>query len=267
VQLQSVAIGCDGPAEQHDAIRRDIHGNATYDQVAAAISALVDAGVTTFASTSITPHNVAELGNFSAFFESLGVSKFGFNFLRGKLLFRLIRRDRLQDYYERATDGVLANFDNSGGRHLEYQIERKHLAFLERHYFPTDCSAYGNQLVVEPAGQIGNCPFIRGTMGNVHDVSPDFRIRTQPVVQKWRARLPQQSGVRAVRRQEHLRSRMRLERSGTQRRSAGTRNIAALKGLLRQIAPILPLDGTCTCAQPLPPEYYKQSPRTNAGAR
>lgn len=44
------------------------------------------------------------------------------------------------------------------------------------------------------------------------------------------------------------------------------RNIAALKGLLKQIAPILPLDSTCTCAQPLPPEYYKQSPRTDAGA-
>jgi uncharacterized protein len=186
----SVAVGCDGPAAEHDAIRRDIHDNATYEQVETAIRILVDAGVTTFASASITPHNLERLGNFSEFFEGLGVAKFGFNFLRGKLLFRLVPSDQLQEYYERATDGVLANFDKAGGRHLEYQVERKHLAFLERRYFPTDCNGYGNQLVIEPTGQVGNCPFIRGTMANVNEIPENFRIHTQPLVQQWRARLP-----------------------------------------------------------------------------
>ncbi len=186
----SVAVGCDGPAEAHDAIRRDTNGNATYAQVAEAIHTLVAEGVTTFASASITPHNVAAIDGFSDFFAGLGVTKFGFNFLRGKLLFRLVPRERLEEYYEAATDGVLRNFDNFGGRHLEYQLERKHLAMLERRYFPTDCNGYGNQLVIEPNGQIGNCPFIRGGMANVHHVADDFRIREHPTVQRWRERLP-----------------------------------------------------------------------------
>jgi uncharacterized protein len=186
----SVAVGCDGPAATHDAIRRDTAGNATYAQVEAAIRVLVAEGVTTFASASITPHNLATMDRFSDFFAGLGVAKFGFNFLRGSLLFRLVPREELDAYYEAATDGVLANFDNHGGRHLEHQLERKHLALLERRYFPTDCNGYGNQLVIEPSGQIGNCPFIRGDMANVHDVGEDFRIRDNPTVRRWRSRLP-----------------------------------------------------------------------------
>ncbi len=186
----SVAVGCDGPAGAHDAIRRDTDGNATYSQVAAAIRTLVEEGVTTFASASITPHNLKAIDHFSDFFAGLGVAKFGFNFLRGKLLFRLVRREDLEEYYDAATDGVLRNLDNFGGRHLEYQLERKYLAMLERRYFPTDCNGYGNQLVIEPSGQIGNCPFIRGDMANVHDVAEDFRIRDHPTAQRWRARLP-----------------------------------------------------------------------------
>jgi len=186
----SVAVGCDGPADAHDAVRVDTDGKATFTQVQAALRTLVDEGVTTFASTAITPHNLATIEHYSTFFEGLGVAKFGFNFLRGKLLFRLVPPERLGDYYDRATDGVLRNFDNFGGRHLEYQVERKHLALLERRYFPTDCYGYGNQLVVEPSGQIGNCPFIRGSAGNVHTVDGGFRIRSQPIAQQWRTRLP-----------------------------------------------------------------------------
>jgi uncharacterized protein len=186
----SVAVGCDGPADDHDAIRRDTDGNATYIQVAAAVRTLIEEGVTTFASCSITPHNIGKIEHFSKFFAGLGVARFGFNFLRGKLLFRLVLEDKLQEYYELATDGVLRNLDNYGGRHLEYQVERKHLAFLERRYFPTDCNGYGNQLVIEPNGQIGNCPFIRGDMANVHTAGSNFRMRSQPTAQLWRARLP-----------------------------------------------------------------------------
>lgn len=82
----SVAVGCDGPADAHDAIRRDTDGNATYLQVETSIRTLVEEGVITFASASITPHNVAAIDHFSDFFASLGVTKFGFNFLQVDLV-------------------------------------------------------------------------------------------------------------------------------------------------------------------------------------
>jgi 5'-methylthioadenosine phosphorylase len=43
------------------------------------------------------------------------------------------------------------------------------------------------------------------------------------------------------------------------------RNIAVLKSLLEQITRVVPLTGTCSCAQPLPLEYYKQPERTDVG--
>jgi uncharacterized protein len=186
----SVAVGCDGAAEDHDAIRRDTDGNATYPQVEAAIKTLVAEDVTTFASASITPQNLPRIGEFSTFFAELGVAKFGFNFLRGKLLFRLVPPERLAEYYEQATDGVVANYGNFGRRHLEYQLERKHMAMLERRYFPTDCNGYGNQLVIDPNGNIGHCPFLTADLASVNSASDGFRMNRQPVAQRWRSRLP-----------------------------------------------------------------------------
>jgi uncharacterized protein len=189
-QRVSVAVGCDGPADDHDAIRRDAYGNGTYAQVAEAIKTLVAHDVTTFASASITPRNLPRISEFSNFFAGLGIAKFGFNFLRGKLLFRLVPPERLAEYYDQATDGVLANFASAGSRHLEYQVERKHLAMLERRYFPTDCNGYGNQLVIDPRGQIGHCPFLPADPDSVHTALPGFRISRQPLARQWRARLP-----------------------------------------------------------------------------
>ncbi|MGH3830165.1 MAG: MTAP family purine nucleoside phosphorylase [Pseudonocardiaceae bacterium] len=42
------------------------------------------------------------------------------------------------------------------------------------------------------------------------------------------------------------------------------RNVAALKNLLAATAVHLPLDGSCDCRRPLPPEYYKQHEQGSA---
>lgn len=186
----SVAVGCDGPAEVHNAYRRTSDGQATFSAVERSIRLLVTAGVQTFASVGVTPQNIDHIRGYSAFFESLGVQKFGFNFLRGKLLFTLVAREELNDYYDRAAEGVLQNFENFGKRHLEVQVERKHQAFFERRFFPTDCNGYGNQIVVDPWGRVGNCPFTDTSVGSVQDVGQGLRLSEAPEVRAWRQRLP-----------------------------------------------------------------------------
>jgi uncharacterized protein len=184
-----VSVGCDGPGELHDAVRRDLNDQGTFQQVVRALRILVEEGVETWASTSVTPRNIDYINRFSEFFAELGVAKFGFNFLRGKLLFRLVPADNLAEYYDRATDGVLANYRNFGERHLEAQVERRHRAILDQNFFPTDCNGYGNQIVVEPNGMIGNCAFIKADMSSVHG-NQNFRIRDVPRIHDWRRRLP-----------------------------------------------------------------------------
>jgi sulfatase maturation enzyme AslB (radical SAM superfamily) len=101
----SVAVGCDGPADDHDAIRRDTHGNATYTQVAAAIKTLVAENVTTFASASITPHNLQRIGEFSTSPDWRVPVRLNFC---GQAALRLVPPDQLATYYDQATSGVLA---------------------------------------------------------------------------------------------------------------------------------------------------------------
>jgi uncharacterized protein len=64
------------------------------------------------------------------------------------------------------------------------------MAMLERRYFPTDCNGYGNQLVIDPRGQIGHCPFLPADPDSVHTAPAGFRINRQPTARQWRARLP-----------------------------------------------------------------------------
>lgn len=186
----AIAIGCDGPADAHDAVRRTTDGAATFEQVEAAIRLSVAQGLTTYVSTSVTPANVDAISGFTEFFRSLGVAKFGFNLLRGKLLFNLVPIDGLDDYHKRATDGIVANMLGGGDPRFEYQVGHRLDAFTHGEFFPVDCNAYGNQLVIDPNGNIGNCPFTPGDLGNVHTSPEDFRIAATQPARSLREELP-----------------------------------------------------------------------------
>jgi len=185
-----VVIGCDGPEEYHDQIRRSIEDRPTFRIVEQAIKRLVQSGVRTFASAAITPHNIQAIKRFSIFYKQLGIEKFGFNFLRGKLLFSLIPQEKLSSYIEDATNGVLENFRNQNDPHYEAQMDRKYTAYCDKNFFPVDCNGYGNQLVIQPNGQIGNCPFLANDMGNIHTIGDSFRIKDVTIAREWRKRLP-----------------------------------------------------------------------------
>ena len=69
-------------------------------------------------------------------------------------------------------------------------MEKKRLAFDRRDFYPVDCTCYGNQLVIQPDGQVSNCPFYKARLGHIKDVSNDFRIWNQSIVKEWRKRHP-----------------------------------------------------------------------------
>ncbi len=185
-----VAVGLDGPKASNDAMKVDSNGNSTFDRIVAAIRLLVKGGVRTFASTSITPHNISEIVDYADFFKELGVEKFGFNFLKGRLLLEVVGKDNLQGYYRQASQSVIEQARRHGSSGFEYQMEKKQIAFDQQDFFPVDCTCYGNQLVIQPDGQISNCPFYKAWLGHVREVGKEFRIWNQSVVIQWRKRLP-----------------------------------------------------------------------------
>lgn len=185
-----VAIGLDGPKDPNDALRVDSDGNGTFDRTVASIKNLVQNGIRTFVSTSITPFNIDQIPKYSSFFSNLGVEKFGFNFLKGRMLLKLVGSDGVEDYYRKASRGVIENAKKQSQSNFEYQMEKKQTAFDQRNFYPVDCTCYGNQLVIQPDGQVSNCPFYKACLGHIKNTGSDFRIWNQPIVKEWRKRLP-----------------------------------------------------------------------------
>lgn len=185
-----VGVGLDGPKSANDVLKVDSDGAGTFDRIVSKIRLLVQNGIRTFASVSITPFNIDQIAEYSKFFAELGVEKFGFNFLKGKLLLELVGLDNLEDYYKKASRGVIENSRRFQRPGFEYQMEKKQIAFDSQDFFPVDCTCYGNQLVIQPDGQISNCPFTKTWLGHVRETDKRFRIWNQKVVIEWRKRLP-----------------------------------------------------------------------------
>lgn len=185
-----VAVGLDGPKSVNDVLKVDTAGVGTFDRITAVIRLLVQNKIRTFASVSITPLNVDQISEYSAFFSELGVEKFGFNFLKGRLLLELVGLNDLENYYQKASWGVIENARKQDKHRFEYQMEKKQVAFDTGDFFPVDCTCYGNQLVIQPDGQVSNCPFFKSRLGHVRKIDKDFRIWNQQIVKDWRKRLP-----------------------------------------------------------------------------
>lgn len=184
-----VVVGLDGPQASNDLLRIDRDGLGTHDRIQGAISQLLARGIRTCASVSITPANLDDIQDYSTLFEDIGIEQFGFNFLKGKELLKLVGADGLAAYYRKASRGVIENA-RRGKPGFEYQMLKKRTAFEQQDFFPVDCTCYGNQLVIQPDGEISHCPFYKARLGQVQQVPQTFRIWDQPIVQEWRKRLP-----------------------------------------------------------------------------
>lgn len=185
-----VAIGLDGPKETNDMLRTDTDGRGTFERTIESIKQFVRNGIRTFASVTITPFNIDRLPEFSSFFRGLGIEKFGFNFLKGHGLMKLVEKDGLKNYYKKASRGIIENAKNQGDTYFEYQMEKKQKAFDSGVFYPADCTCYGNQIVIQPDGQVSNCPFYKANLGHVSSIAGNFRIWNQEIVKEWRKRLP-----------------------------------------------------------------------------
>lgn len=186
----TVTVGCDGPKKLNDYYRVDNKGKGTFEKVEKALMVLKKNKITTFISVAVTPYNVLKIKDFPKFFKKYKIEKFGFNILKGRLLLSLSPKINLKEYYINASDGIINSFRKSQEKECEYQMGKKVKAFFKKQFFPIDCGGYGNQLVIQPNGEISNCPFLSNNFGNVKNCNKNFRIWKTLLVREWRKRLP-----------------------------------------------------------------------------
>ena len=185
----TVALGIDGPEEDNDRIRVGEQGEPTFARIRKVVDLLVDRGIMTVASVTITPHNLGRLDAYPDFLRTLGITKFGYNLVKGRVLDRMLGELSREQYYKAAAKAVLSGFYNDVEPY-EHQLEKK-LAVLQQGLpFGVDCTCQGSQLVIQADGQVSNCPFLRRDQGTVSELDQNFRIWQTETVSKWRERLP-----------------------------------------------------------------------------
>lgn len=185
----TVALGLDGPADWNDQSRRMVDGGPTYDGIVRAAQLLRTAGVNMVASTTITPANINGLDRMAPMMAELGISGFGFNLMKGRALVDAFGPDTT-DYAQRAARGVLAGLTAGSVEPIsEYQLTKYQSVLDQGLPFAVGCTCYGNQLVIQPDGQVTNCPFLRFDQGSVQAMPDDFRMSTTAVVKQWRQRI------------------------------------------------------------------------------
>jgi radical SAM protein with 4Fe4S-binding SPASM domain len=185
----SVTVGIDGFNDETNASRLSPEFDSTTGSLRA-IKRLVDAGIPTFASVTVTPNNLLEIGAYQIMLKNLGVEKFGFNFMKGKALLEVMSADMIPGFYRQAARAVIAVTNDGSSDVAEYQVEKKCTAFATGEFFPHDCTCYGSQLVILANGNISNCPFSKHDFGYISDVSIGFRIWDEPLVRRWQQRSP-----------------------------------------------------------------------------
>ncbi len=139
-----------------------------------------------FASLTITPDNLSHLKDYATFFEDVGILKFGLNLMKGRAVVERMGRNNIEAYAKSCAEAISSKRNGC----KEYQIEKKEEIFQKGLPFSTDCTCYGNQLVIYPDGKVGNCPFLPISQGYVSKKERNFLIAETRTVKEWRKRIP-----------------------------------------------------------------------------
>lgn len=133
-------------------------------------------GINTSLSIAMVPESISQISNIIDVIDNIGLTSFGFNFIRGSYLNKkLVDVDQ---YADSLVSELSKQFDRLIGR--EYQITKRYKMIESRNPMSIDCTCYGNQFVIFPDGTIGNCPFeTSGTCNPTESNSIDSLIKTK----------------------------------------------------------------------------------------
>ncbi len=186
-----VGLSIDGPRELNDDYRKIIGKQvSTYDLAQRAANILTDAGIQFSLSITITPKMVHDLPAVIRWARNeMKVSDVSFNLIGDSSLERLgeISRDKYAQIA--AEQMVFAHVLARKCSMSEDRMERKMRDFADRVFKYVDCGALGNQLVVNPGGEIAFCHAdSEYEVGHVND--GDFNMFTIMQTHEWRKALP-----------------------------------------------------------------------------
>jgi uncharacterized protein len=192
-----VSISLDGPRHVHDAGRRDIMGNGTFERAVKSYWLLKRAGIDPAISCTLHELNVEHIDEITTLIVELRPRGMSFN-----ILLPTIGRAKHATYsYEHATKQLIEAFKVLR-RHGIYEdrMMRRVRPYIEEGFHLKDCMGVGGQIVVTPDGRIGPCQAFIGfddffplSVESLHQQLPNISsedIYADPLFDEWRHRFP-----------------------------------------------------------------------------
>lgn len=150
-----IGISLDGTKEITDLHRKFIREDkSVYDEVISNLEKLKKAEIRLALSVTLTENLLEYQEEMLDFFEKINIENINYNLLHSH-----DKAQRLESYYEYATDFLIASFERLSKKGImDDRIFRKIDAFSDDIFYYADCGVvYANQIVIKPNGAIGIC--------------------------------------------------------------------------------------------------------------
>ena len=188
----SVIVSIDSYLEKvNNCCRVDKNFKGTFSRTMKAIELLKSAGTDLGVSVTITPYNVDSLDKIPGWLKELGINNYGLNRLVGNTYKMIGSNMPEKEYSAKAVRQIINCFTEARKLGIyEDRMGRKINAFISGEFYPTDCGAYGEQIVIQPNGDISIChadwDYSIDSVKNANNLL----VWNSSLVRKWKERLP-----------------------------------------------------------------------------
>lgn len=175
----------------NDMCRIDKSGKGTYKKAINAIDLLKKEKVDIGISVTITPYNVHMLESIPEWLKQKGINNYGLNQLVCGTYEKVNSELDHSSYIDKSVIKIIECFKKTRQMGIyEDRMERKVKAFSSGIFYPIDCGAYGQQIVIQPQGSISICHADwEYNIGHVNDKDIPLVWETA-LVKEWKKRLP-----------------------------------------------------------------------------
>jgi len=184
-----VSLSLDGPEKIHNLTRKYISGKGTFKDVLKGYQILKKHNVEVGISCTVGEHNIDELETILEWIESnFSISSIGFNLL---IQSNINDFNKLYQYADKAAEKLIGCFQLCREKGIyEERIMRKVRAFVEGYILYSDCGGCGQQIVIDPEGNIGVCHAFCGTKEFFVSETKDINFHNHQYWKEWRYRSP-----------------------------------------------------------------------------
>lgn len=182
-----IGISVDGNKKTHDEMRFDKCGMGTYDGISNTIEILKNHGITPGISCTLSHHIMNNPLEIKEYLEKYNLPCVSYNL--PAINVNIVIEDSERDLLVRNLMYAETDLINSGI--LEDKVvDRRLLAFIEKHIWIRDCAAYGQQVVIMPKGNIGICHGLwpdkeNSIIKTYFDIDYDGILSEQPTWKEW----------------------------------------------------------------------------------